>query len=70
MDDVRDKYECVSYVWGESGKQRRIQVDGHSFLVTVNLFEALQHFRDEHAERVLWVGLSGKSCVDPLLTSV
>ena len=33
---------------------RRIIVDGHWFFVTLNLFHALQHFRDEREPRTLW----------------
>ncbi|QDS76165.1 hypothetical protein FKW77_007576 [Venturia effusa] len=49
------KYECVSYVWGDTPQYRRIIVDGHSFYVKLNLFAALQHFRDTDATRTLWV---------------
>jgi hypothetical protein len=54
LNEAFRKYECISYVWGDSTEIRRIIVDGHSFYVTLNLFHALQHFRDEHSERALW----------------
>lgn len=55
MKDAFRKYECVSYVWGDTPEYRRIIVDGHSFYVKLNLFAALQHFRDANAIRTLWV---------------
>lgn len=54
LSEARRKYECVSYVWGDLTELRRIIVDGHWFYVTLNLFHALQHFRDEREERTLW----------------
>lgn len=55
MKDAFRTYECVSYVWGDKPEYRRIIVDGHSFYVKLNLFAALQHFRDPNVIRALWV---------------
>ncbi|RDI76617.1 hypothetical protein Vi05172_g13390 [Venturia inaequalis] len=55
IKDAFRKYECVSYVWGDTPEYRRIIVGGHSFYVKLNLFAALQHFRDATTTRTLWV---------------
>lgn len=44
----------MSYVCGDTPEYRRIIIDGHSY-VKLNLFAALQHFRDANAIRTLWV---------------
>lgn len=54
LEKARGTYECISYVWGSSAEIRRILVDGHWIYVTLNLFHALQHFRDPNGERTLW----------------
>ncbi len=42
-------YEAVSYVWGDpEGERRSITVDGKEHNVTVNLYNALRAFRDDH----------------------
>src|SRR5436305_2958395 len=55
LEDAFRTYECISYVWGDSTKDRRIIVDGHSFYTTLSVFDALQQFRDETATKTLWV---------------
>jgi hypothetical protein len=48
-------YEALSYVWGDPDGDHSISVDGHDLSVTANLHAALQHLRNRHLERVLWV---------------
>jgi hypothetical protein len=48
-------YEALSYVWGNRESTNRIRVDGCSFPVTENLFEALSNLRQRKEDRLLWV---------------
>jgi hypothetical protein len=48
-------YEALSYVWGKPDGGHSISIDGHVLSVTGNLYAALQHLRNRHWERVLWV---------------
>jgi hypothetical protein len=48
-------YIALSYVWGDPKDKRPILLDGRSLFLTVNLFEALQHIRDENRPIMAWV---------------
>jgi hypothetical protein len=48
-------YEALSYVWGKPDGGHSISIDGDVLSVTGNLYAALQHLRNRHWERVLWV---------------
>jgi hypothetical protein len=48
-------YHALSYVWGDPKHREPITVDGRSWTITRNLFEALQRIRDEHSVVTLWV---------------
>jgi hypothetical protein len=48
-------YEALSYAWGSSEKPEHIIVNEKPFMVTQNLFEALQNLRIEDEDRVLWI---------------
>ncbi|CEI61598.1 hypothetical protein FVEN_g9319 [Fusarium venenatum] len=48
-------YEALSYCWGDSTELLDIKCNNQGFEVTENLFSALQHLRDENAERTLWI---------------
>jgi hypothetical protein len=48
-------YEALSYTWGSSGNRRTIYIEGHSLLVTANLYAALLHLRDGTIQRELWI---------------
>ncbi|KAF4970276.1 hypothetical protein FSARC_2654 [Fusarium sarcochroum] len=48
-------YEALSYCWGENNQLREIKCNQQEFQVTENLFSALQHLRNEHSERTLWI---------------
>lgn len=50
------RYEALSYMWGDPGVTRRINLDGNeNFPVTINLEKALRHVRLDYTSRVLWV---------------
>jgi hypothetical protein len=48
-------YEALSYCWGDSTTLQEIKCNHHGFQVTESLFCALQHLRNEHSERTLWI---------------
>ena len=48
-------YEALSYVWGGSHKKHHIFIQGCSFNVTDNLYEALLQLRNHTLERTIWV---------------
>lgn len=48
-------YEALSYCWGDSAELHEIKCNNEEFQVTTNLFSALQHLRDEHSVRTLWI---------------
>ncbi|KAG5818079.1 hypothetical protein H9Q74_010235 [Fusarium xylarioides] len=48
-------YEALSYCWGDNSKLQGIKCNNEAFQVTESLFCALQHLRNEHTERILWI---------------
>jgi Heterokaryon incompatibility protein (HET) len=52
---LNPKYNAISYVWGESLNKYVISIDGYTFEVRRNLYNALQCFRNECVPRTLWV---------------
>ncbi|EXA44155.1 hypothetical protein FOVG_05658 [Fusarium oxysporum f. sp. pisi HDV247] len=48
-------YEALSYCWGDSSQLQEIKCNNEAFQVTENLLRALQHLRNEHTERTLWI---------------
>ncbi|TGJ87132.1 hypothetical protein E0Z10_g1596 [Xylaria hypoxylon] len=50
-----DRYEALSYVWGDPSKRKSISVDGKPFQVTENLESALRNLRYRDRYRVLWI---------------
>ena len=50
-----DKYEALSYVWGDQSRRRTISVDNKPFQATENLESALRHLRFPDTHRVLWI---------------
>jgi hypothetical protein len=51
----RPVYTALSYVWGDPTFLRRISLDGKSSSITANLFDALQHIRNETKAITLWI---------------
>jgi hypothetical protein len=49
-----DKYEALSYHWGERDQDKTIEVHDHQFMATKSLFTALRRFRYPDRERLLW----------------
>jgi hypothetical protein len=58
---LEDQYIALSYVWGDPTVTRSIEVNGNELPVTKNLENALQHMRDQIAERTMWIDAI---CVD------
>ncbi|KAF1363441.1 hypothetical protein EJ07DRAFT_162712 [Lizonia empirigonia] len=54
-DDEANVIHSLSYVWGDPRVTTPIDLHGHPFPVTSNLFSALKHLRLRDTERVLWV---------------
>ncbi|KAI2626788.1 heterokaryon incompatibility protein-domain-containing protein [Hypoxylon sp. NC1633] len=50
-----DKYEALSYVWGDPSKRRPITLSGQQFQATENLEVALRNLRYRDKHRVLWI---------------
>lgn len=51
----RPRYEALSYAWGTVYHQDSIYIEEQPKLVTVSLYEALQHLRHTARERVMWI---------------
>ncbi|KAI0190825.1 heterokaryon incompatibility protein-domain-containing protein [Astrocystis sublimbata] len=49
------KYIAISYTWGDVDPSIRIQVDGHCFFITPNLYSALKRIRKQHESVMVWV---------------
>lgn len=49
------KFEALSYTWGEDTRQREILLDGKPFMVSENLWLALQELPLLTEARVLWI---------------
>lgn len=52
--DIREPYDCVSYVWGDSTVTRPVLVNGYEFQVTTNLYNALRHIRSQSETIRIW----------------
>lgn len=51
-------YECLSYTWGSSTKDRvEIYADNKIITVTKNLAVALIHLRHNELPRIMWIGV-------------
>ncbi|KAF5626999.1 heterokaryon incompatibility (het-6OR allele) [Fusarium sp. NRRL 52700] len=48
-------YEALSYCWGDNSQLQGIKCNNEAFQVTESLFCALQHLRNDHLERTLWI---------------
>jgi hypothetical protein len=52
--DEYPEYEALSYVWGDTIKEKTIQIDNEAVGITRNLHEALTQLQLPDRERVLW----------------
>ncbi|KAI1416522.1 heterokaryon incompatibility protein-domain-containing protein [Hypoxylon sp. FL1857] len=52
--DDNPVYCALSYVWGDRNQTKNIEVNGKSFPVTVNLYDALWRFRQVQMEEFAW----------------
>ncbi|KAL7807969.1 HET domain-containing protein [Trichoderma aethiopicum] len=50
-----DRYEALSYVWGDPSKRKSITVENRIFQATQNLEAALRNLRYRDRPRVLWI---------------
>ncbi|CAG9974630.1 unnamed protein product [Clonostachys byssicola] len=48
-------YEALSYTWGGNDKPETIVANGKRLAVTINLYQALNHLRQLHCDRILWI---------------
>ncbi|KAF2625120.1 HET-domain-containing protein, partial [Macroventuria anomochaeta] len=52
-DDM--EYEALSYTWGGMDKPCSISMNNQVMCITSNLFQALEHLRNDEEDRVLWI---------------
>lgn len=55
LGQLENRYEALSYTWGDSTDKQAILVNKRPFLATRNLEAALIRLRHENQERLLWV---------------
>ncbi|KAF2096238.1 HET-domain-containing protein [Rhizodiscina lignyota] len=55
LDEIKNAYEALSYVWGPPNPARMIQVNGINAPVNPNLFDALFALRLSDAKRRIWI---------------
>lgn len=49
------QYEAISYAWGSAEPSHHITMNGGGVLgITLSLYQALQRFRYDHRQRILW----------------
>jgi hypothetical protein len=48
-------YEALSYTWGINRTTKQITLNGKRFMVTENLYSALQYLRFQNEDRILWI---------------
>jgi hypothetical protein len=53
--DNDDKYEALSYVWGERNDSEVIEISGHRVRITRNLHAALRRLRLSGQTRTIWI---------------
>lgn len=51
----RKSYEALSYVWGNSCRQKFMTLNDEHFPINQNLHAALQHLRSATSNRTLWI---------------
>jgi heterokaryon incompatibility protein (HET) len=52
---INPSYKALSYTWGGNIKQNSVILNGMRFLVTQNLFDALQHLQSKKEMSALWI---------------
>ncbi|KAK8043235.1 hypothetical protein PG994_013718 [Apiospora phragmitis] len=55
LEDARDKYDALSYVWGAREGSVPIACDGYELLVTPNCYDAIIELRHGTRVRPLWI---------------
>jgi hypothetical protein len=56
--DSDEKYEALSYVWGERNDSEAIEISGHPVRITRNLHAALRRLRLSGQERTIWISIN------------
>jgi len=51
----RPLYEALSYTWGSIENPKEAYTNGELMTIRQNLWDALQHLRYQHEQRVLWI---------------
>lgn len=52
---IKDKYTCISYVWGPNDVKHMIEINGQAFYVQSNLFKFLQVARRQYPNVPFWI---------------
>ena len=58
LDDAKQKYTCLSYVWDLPGLNRRqhcVILDGRVSVIGLNLYHLLETARELYANRPFWI---------------
>lgn len=55
IDEAKDTYTAISYVWGDASKTTEIECCGHKLAITVNAEAALRAFRDSTTPQLFWM---------------
>jgi hypothetical protein len=56
-----DKYQTLSYEWGDGSRSNSLLCDGETLLITINLQAALQRLRSPTETLILWID---SICID------
>ncbi|EXK40791.1 hypothetical protein FOXG_20362 [Fusarium oxysporum f. sp. lycopersici 4287] len=55
LDEIRDAYEALSYVWGLPDPAKTVRLNGLDVTVNPNLFDALLSLRQTDVKRRIWI---------------
>jgi hypothetical protein len=55
QQQCKEKYQTLSYEWGDSPRNTPLKCDGKMLLITTNLLAALQRLRSPTEVLLLWV---------------
>ncbi|KAF8847081.1 HET-domain-containing protein [Acephala macrosclerotiorum] len=55
LSQCKERFEALSYLWGDPNELKDILLDGIKFRVTINLHAALNGLRCKNESRTLWI---------------
>ena len=55
LDSAANKYQALSYAWGEPGQEATININGQQFQIRRNLFDFFEELKHQRRECALWV---------------